>query len=62
MVDCGDGSSNMVQRLGNVVSIVIVSLRGNEGAYDACWPADAVFTRHCFVSASSQNFFDKPRK
>ena len=53
MVDCGDGSSNMVQRLGNVVSIVIVSLRGNEGAYDACWPADAVFTRHCFVSAST---------
>ena len=62
MVDCRDGSSNMIQRLGNVVSSVIVSLRRNKRTNGADWPTDAVFTRHRFVSASSQNFFDTPRK
>ena len=62
MVDCRDRSSNMIQRLGNVVSSVIVSLRRNKRTNGADWPADAVFTRHRFVSASSQNFFDTPRK
>ncbi len=60
MVDCRDGSSNMVQRLGNVVSIVIVSLRRNKWTNGTNWPADAVFTRHRFVSASSESFFDTP--
>ncbi len=60
MVDCRDGSSNMVQRLGNVVSIVIVSLRRNKWTNGTNWPADAVFTRHRFDSASSESFFDTP--
>ena len=60
MVDCRDGSSNMVQRLGNVVSSVIVSLRRNKWTNGTNWPADAVFTRHRFVSASSESFFDTP--
>jgi len=62
MVDCRDGSSNMVQRLGNVVLSVIVSLRRNKRTNGTNWPADAVFTRHRFISASSENFFDTPRK
>jgi len=62
MVDCRDGSSNMVQRLGNVVLSVIVSLRRNKRTNGTNWPADAVFTRHRFISASSENFFDTLRK
>ena len=62
MVDCRDGSSNMVKRLGNVVSSVIVSLRRNKRTNGANWPADAVFTKHRFISAGSQSFFDTPEE
>ena len=45
MVDCRDGSGDMIERLGNIVLRVIVPLRRNKGAYGADWPADAVLTR-----------------
>ena len=62
MVDCRDGSSDMVQRLRNVVSGIIVSLRRNKRTNGANWSADTVFARHRFISAGSQNFLDTPRK
>ncbi len=62
MIDCRNSSGNVVERLGNIVLRVIVPLRRNKGAYSADWPTDTVFTRHRFVSATSQNLFDTPRK
>jgi hypothetical protein len=39
VVDCRNGSGDVIQRLGNIVLRVIVSLCWNEGARDADWPA-----------------------
>ena len=55
VVNCRDGSGNVIQCLGNIVLRVVVSLRWNERASDADWPADAVSTRHRIFSLGSLN-------